>query len=533
MDDDNVDNSEWTQIWRYNDSQLDRVRYLSEVLPRYATVRSELRNCTIDHLENGNIDVAMMRHTTRTILTSFHYERCNNTEDEDAVCMCRYKVTTCIVGNTTVVFQQGLHLMADDDVESPPHLHLTREMRDKLMHRLELNPTATAIQLFGLIVHLVDVDDLRGPLPTRSQLINFLRSWRPILPDSVTLSLLELEWEQKQILFAWYLDVQQQTSTTTVLHLDTTFMVVRQRYPVSVIGYSDKFGHFFPLGYFCTSRRKEPDMAWCIRSLKRAILNSFGEVFAPEFVMTDADTAQYNACSAELPTTVVLMCWYHVADNVFKQARSCGVEPKDTTKFFRYLYDLHFAPRLRSGKLKKWVLTKWNALPPGSPAYGMGQYPIRLLVNNHRFGKRQAFYTLSGCPTTNNPLEQYHRTLKRFCSDPRASPHDLLLSLDIARRTFLAEAHVFSNGSEAPVRLLKLYKQLRLQQCITAERMPPVGGVTSSRFCVVQLGLPLLPNDRKKKLKSIGSVNARRLQLGGMTANGWAVDSVSTWWLSL
>ncbi|OWZ10520.1 hypothetical protein PHMEG_00016624 [Phytophthora megakarya] len=70
-----------------------------------------------------------------------------------------------------------------------------------------------------------------------------------------------------------YLDVQQQTSTTTVLHLITTFKVVRQRYPVTVIGYSDKCGHRFPFGYFFTSRRKKLDMAWCIRSVKRATID--------------------------------------------------------------------------------------------------------------------------------------------------------------------------------------------------------------------------------------------------------------------
>ncbi|OWZ13259.1 hypothetical protein PHMEG_00013455 [Phytophthora megakarya] len=308
-----------------------------------------------------------------------------------------------------------------------------------------------------------------------------------------------------------YFDVQQQTSATTVLHLDTTFKVVRQRYPVSVIGFSDKCGYFFLLGYFCTSRRKESDMALCIRSLKRAILNSFGEVFAPEFVMTDADKAQCNACSAELPTTVITCSSKHDLV-VLNQGHYHG---------FRDLYDLHFAPRLGFVKLKKCVLTKWNALPP---AYGVGQYLIRSWFNNHRFGKWQAFYTPSGCPTTNNPPEQYHKTLKRFCSDPRGSPHDLLLSLHFARRTFLAQDHVFINLSEAPVRPLKLYKQLRLQQCITAERMPPVGGVMSSRFCVVQLGLPPLSNARKERLKLIGSVNTRRLQLEGMPANGWVVD---------
>ncbi|OWZ10519.1 hypothetical protein PHMEG_00016623, partial [Phytophthora megakarya] len=100
-------------------------------------------------------------------------ERFDNTKEEDAVCMCRYKVNTCIIGNTAVFFQQGLLLVADDGIESLPHHHLTRETRDMLLHRLELNSTATAIQLFSLVVHLVDVDDLRGPFRRRVQWLTF------------------------------------------------------------------------------------------------------------------------------------------------------------------------------------------------------------------------------------------------------------------------------------------------------------------------------------------------------------------------
>ncbi|OWZ17734.1 hypothetical protein PHMEG_0008275 [Phytophthora megakarya] len=38
--------------------------------------------------------------------------------------------------------------------------------------------------------------------------------------------------------------------------------------------------------------------------------------FAPNFIMTDADNAQFNACSSQLPDSKILMCWFHVCQNV-------------------------------------------------------------------------------------------------------------------------------------------------------------------------------------------------------------------------
>jgi hypothetical protein len=102
-----------------------------------------------------------------------------------------------------------------------------------------------------------------------------------------------------------YLEVQGDVNMTTVVHVDTTFKLVRQRYPVAVVGYSDNGSHFYPIAYFCTSRRAAPDVAWCIRAVKQATEQAFGRSFEPEFVMMDGDNAQYNACSDELPSTAI------------------------------------------------------------------------------------------------------------------------------------------------------------------------------------------------------------------------------------
>jgi len=174
--------------------------------------------------------------------------------------------------------------------------------------------------------------------------------------------------------------------------------------------------------------------------------------------------------------------------------------------------------------LKRHVLDRISALERGSAAFGLGQYITSSWLDNPRFGKWQAFHTPVGCSTTNNPLEQYHRTLKRFCNNPRASPRELIDAMNVARIAFLAEDRVFVNSPEVSTRLFKLYKQLMTHQCITATRLTSVGGVLSTKYCVRQIPVPPAANSRHERLKSIGSVNTRRIQRAGMPASGWLVD---------
>ncbi|KAE9004336.1 hypothetical protein PR001_g17739 [Phytophthora rubi] len=82
--------------------------------------------------------------------------------------------------------------------------------------------------------------------------------------------------------------------------------------------------------------------------------------------MTDADKAQYKASRNELPSSRVLMCWYHVTANVYNL--------EETDKFFEDLYDLHYVPEDEFADLKTEILARWAALPAGSAAFKMGCY---------------------------------------------------------------------------------------------------------------------------------------------------------------
>ncbi|GMF63937.1 unnamed protein product [Phytophthora fragariaefolia] len=121
--------------------------------------------------------------------------------------------------------------------------------------------------------------------------------------------------------------------------------MVIHSYSVFAFGYSGNSSHFLPMAYLWTSQKRKLDVGWCIRYIKRVCFDACGSPFSPEFVMMDADNAQYNACAPEVPHATVLMCWFHVTKNVWKHAIVNRVSFEDTRIVFEDLYDMHYAPQ--------------------------------------------------------------------------------------------------------------------------------------------------------------------------------------------
>ncbi|EGZ24268.1 hypothetical protein PHYSODRAFT_455650, partial [Phytophthora sojae] len=91
-----------------------------------------------------------------------------------------------------------------------------------------------------------------------------------------------------------YVNIQRDPRCTTLFHVDSTHSIVKMKYPVFVFGISDSCGKFFPIVYFCTSQRTGTDIEWCCAFLKRVLWETFVVQFSPQFIMTDADNAQFN-----------------------------------------------------------------------------------------------------------------------------------------------------------------------------------------------------------------------------------------------
>ncbi|GMF30804.1 unnamed protein product [Phytophthora fragariaefolia] len=231
-----------------------------------------------------------------------------------------------------------------------------------------------------------------------------------------------------------YVDVLRNPDLHTLLHLYNTHSIMKQKYPVFVIGISDRTGGFLPVVYYRTSQRKEIDSSWCLSFLKRVVLQEFRVVISPDFVMIDADTAQYNACVDEVPDSIILMCWFHVTQNVFKHARDAKLDRVSIPVIFRKQYDLHFAVDDEQYLRKRdYIIASLRGAGEVCPRFKcVANHIIKMWLLNPRFSRWQAYHTPPGYAATNNPLETYHYTLKLVNDSKNATPTELVSRLDLS-----------------------------------------------------------------------------------------------------
>ncbi|ETP53177.1 hypothetical protein F442_01898 [Phytophthora nicotianae P10297] len=127
--------------------------------------------------------------------------------------------------------------------------------------------------------------------------------------------------------------------------------------------------------------------------------------------MADAEAAQQNAVVRVFGADcefVYLMCFYHVMAKVHDRLKS--VPDRLSEQVMADIYDLHFATTSAVfDEQVKQVLTKWSG---DEHLVGFQDYFERTWVTS-AFWRWQCFHTPSGFATTNNPVEQFDRLIKR------------------------------------------------------------------------------------------------------------------------
>jgi hypothetical protein len=96
-------------------------------------------------------------------------------------------------------------------------------------------------------------------------------------------------------------------------------------------------------------------------------------------------------------------------------------------------------------------------------------------LDNPRFSKWQAFHTPSGYPTTNNPVEQYHRTVKLVSNTSKATPIEMVGLLNQSRSAFLVKKTQFASITKVSKRLKAHYNRIKRRGELTAIQLQPVG----------------------------------------------------------
>ena len=159
-----------------------------------------------------------------------------------------------------------------------------------------------------------------------------------------------------------------------------------------------------------TSHEKEEDFIAFFSAVKK--LSSELELdFNPDFLMMDASDATYNAASKIFPNIMILMCYFHLMQNVLKNCKSMFKTEGEFESFQDAIYDLHiskseseYTERLSAFKKKYEHINTRKAY----------DYMAKQWINNEKFNKWQIFHSPPGYANTNSNIESFNRQIKGF-----------------------------------------------------------------------------------------------------------------------
>ena len=99
------------------------------------------------------------------------------------------------------------------------------------------------------------------------------------------------------------------------MHIDGTHGIVKNRFPLDVFAITDKTGQLFQISFMITSFETEYDFDQFYSGLIQ-LSDDLDLNFDPDFIMQDAAEASANSAIKFFPNVTILMCYFHVMQNV-------------------------------------------------------------------------------------------------------------------------------------------------------------------------------------------------------------------------
>ncbi|KAF1794520.1 MULE transposase domain [Phytophthora cactorum] len=444
----------WTLLWSTPvGSTVPHSSYTDTLSSRVSTKNNQSRcNLTREHVARGEPPIAASNHTKWTIYTKCVSSRCQASMIQ---CRCRYKSIACEASGFSVVYVQGVHMMLESAIESPQEPHLSEEMILYADTKLSEDSTIFPLVLFAFICEKVNDGVFCGPPPTQEHVQSYTKRWRAKHRDDTVQPVVEF---CAQAMYSSELTEDRTTSDHLIfcdiveedglkvpfvgdgsdsqpMRVGITCYSLLEAY-IAVQRISDPSGRYFPIVYYCASQGRADDIAWILAYLKKVLRERYAVTFEPRYVMTDANDAQYNAFVRELPSTTILMCWFHVSQNVKEKIR--GFDGVTSKMIFCDLNRLHFCISRDEYQLQKQrTLAAWRSTFNFCPRFKRVSKSLISQWMEHtssetqetvesRISKWQIFNSPPGYAATNIPLEQCHKTLKIVNKTDRATPIELL-----------------------------------------------------------------------------------------------------------
>jgi hypothetical protein len=248
-------------------------------------------------------------------------------------CPRKYKIEFCTNSNITKYFMQGEHLVPDRLYFLSPTKYKVSRYTEEFMKGMIKNgfqpktifskivnnpaitdkPTLNFVQSY---VHRARADGNDEVKEVRDTLKNLIKTDNMEPQDSFLIGVDLDEDGKPQIGVGSDLDpfVAGLSSESlllklkdfppkfvpTMFHLDSTYKITKNSYPLLIFGVSDVNRKFFLLAAFIVSQTTAEIVKHCISSLQSTAANLVPDLirWAPDYVMSDADPAHLNAVTA-------------------------------------------------------------------------------------------------------------------------------------------------------------------------------------------------------------------------------------------
>ncbi|POM66915.1 Hypothetical protein PHPALM_17151 [Phytophthora palmivora] len=307
-----------------------------------------------------------MPHNMRTRLLLCKCKACNMVAPY-ARCQWKGRVQICILSNAVSLWEANQHV---SPLRPSRQARLTEEMKAFTRDMCIYNHKP--MKIYNVIVRRFQVADVAMPkLVTVQRFVQYYRRAHlggSDYHDDVVAKVREHAYRDafavgvSSKLLLCQLD---RDPATYVLHLDATYKLGQVEYPVMVVGISDCMSSFHLVGFFIVSQQTEHHFAEALAMLRRMYTLVTNKQLSVRYVMADADKAQRNAVDSVLGVDnilVNLMCYFHVAPNIYKHTR--GIPVVLAAQVARDIADMHYATSAAEFELTKArCLKSWDELP--------------------------------------------------------------------------------------------------------------------------------------------------------------------------
>lgn len=198
----------------------------------------------------------------------------------------------------------------------------------------------------------------------------------------------------------------EQWELPVLLHMDGTFKLNENEFPVIVLGVTDAAQQLHVMSLSVVSHRTQAMYDRLVQGFKNIVNTMFPEVaFMPDYIMTDAELAERNALVSVFPEAETLMCYFHVK-------KACDEKLRGKAEKLLILNDIQELHMCASQQEFDTRYSRcFNHWLRDNSDFAM--YFHRQWVQGP-FNEWQIFQSAPGCATTNNAIESFNSTLKKY-----------------------------------------------------------------------------------------------------------------------